>query len=87
MLSQSGLAALVQNNDWDEITAKIVKEILTMNEMKKFPEIAPGTWSWGVGAAGSDQVFGNHLGKADLKAVFDLEFVSRLKSVRSSVWK
>lgn len=42
-----------------------------MSEMKKFPKIALGTWSWGVGAAGGDQVFGNHLGEADLKAVFD----------------
>lgn len=58
-----------------------------MNKMKKFPEIALGTWSRGVGAAGGDQVFGNHLGRAGLKAVFDLEFVSRSKSVRSSVLK
>ena len=42
-----------------------------MENGKKFPKIALGTWSWGVGAAGGDQVFGNHLGEADLKAVFD----------------
>lgn len=41
-----------------------------MNEMKKLPKIALGTWSWGVGTAGGDQVFGNHLGEDDLKAVF-----------------
>ena len=42
-----------------------------MENEKNFPKIALGTWSWGVGAAGGDQVFGNHLGEADLKAVFD----------------
>ena len=42
-----------------------------MENEKKFPKIALGTWSWGVGAVGGDQVFGNHLGEADLKAVFD----------------
>ena len=42
-----------------------------MENIKKFPRIALGTWSWGVGAVGGDQVFGNHLGEADLKAVFD----------------
>lgn len=26
------------------------------------PKIALGAWSWGAGAAGGDQVFGNHLG-------------------------
>lgn len=42
-----------------------------MENVKKFPKIALGTWSWGVGAVGGDQVFGSHLGEADLKAVFD----------------
>ncbi|MFQ9716552.1 MAG: aldo/keto reductase [Blautia sp.] len=42
-----------------------------MKNNKNFPKIALGTWSWGVGAAGGDQVFGNHLGESDLKAVFD----------------
>lgn len=40
-------------------------------ESKKFPPIALGTWSWGVGAAGGDEVFGNHLDAADLKPVFE----------------
>lgn len=35
------------------------------------PRIAMGAWSWGVGAAGGDQVFGNHLFEDDLKPVFD----------------
>lgn len=35
------------------------------------PKIALGAWSWGVGAAGGDQVFGNHLFEEDLKPVFD----------------
>ena len=42
-----------------------------MNNNKNFPKIALGTWSWGVGAAGGDQVFGNHLGESELKEVFD----------------
>ena len=35
------------------------------------PPIALGAWSWGAGAAGGDQVFGNHLFEEDLKPVFD----------------
>lgn len=42
-----------------------------MNEITQYPEIALGTWSWGSGAAGGDQVFGNHLGERELKAVFE----------------
>lgn len=38
---------------------------------KKFPKIALGTWSWGAGMAGGDQVFGNHLSTQQLKEVFD----------------
>ena len=40
-------------------------------EMKKLPPIALGTWSWGVGAVGGNEVFGNHLEERDLKPVFD----------------
>lgn len=39
--------------------------------MKTLPAIALGTWSWGSGAAGGDQVFGNHLTENNLKPVFD----------------
>jgi aryl-alcohol dehydrogenase-like predicted oxidoreductase len=39
--------------------------------MKKLPLIALGTWSWGTGFAGGDQVFGNNLNADDLKQVFD----------------
>lgn len=35
------------------------------------PRVTLGTCSWGVGAAGGDQVFGNHLSEADLKPVFE----------------
>ncbi|MDE7332440.1 MAG: aldo/keto reductase [Lachnospiraceae bacterium] len=35
------------------------------------PKIALGAWSWGIGAAGGDQVFGNHLFEEELKPVFD----------------
>lgn len=37
----------------------------------KLPKIALGAWSWGAGAAGGDQVFGNHLFEPELKPVFD----------------
>lgn len=39
--------------------------------MKQLPKIALGTWSWGSGFAGGDQVFGNHLDADNLKPVFD----------------
>lgn len=39
--------------------------------MNHFPKIALGTWSWGVGNVGGDQVFGNHLGEEELRPVFD----------------
>ena len=42
-----------------------------MNLNKKMPPIALGAWSWGTGAAGGDQVFGNNLGEADLKPIYD----------------
>ncbi len=37
----------------------------------KLPAIALGTWSWGSGAAGGDQIFGNHLTENNLRPVFD----------------
>ena len=40
-----------------------------MNE--NLPKIALGTWSWGVGDVGGDQVFGNSLGIAELAPVFE----------------
>lgn len=39
--------------------------------MKKQATIVLGTWSWGTGVVGGDQVFGNHLDAEDLKPVFD----------------
>jgi len=38
--------------------------------MKNLPKIALGTWSWGAGFAGGDQVFGNNLSAEDLQPVF-----------------
>lgn len=46
--------------------------------MKKLPSIALGTWSWGTGFAGGDQVFGNNLSVEDLKQVFDAAMNSGL---------
>lgn len=42
-----------------------------MNKEKIYPSIALGTWSWGVGATGGDQVFGNHLDSEALRPVFE----------------
>jgi len=39
--------------------------------MKNKPSIVLGTWSWGIGAVGGDQVFGNNLDVEELKPVFD----------------
>lgn len=39
--------------------------------MKKLPKIALGTWSWGVGFAGGDTVFGNHLSDQQMEEVFN----------------
>lgn len=39
--------------------------------IKTMPKIALGAWSWGAGAAGGDQVFGNHYFEEDLKPVFE----------------
>lgn len=49
-----------------------------MENNNKMPRVALGTWSWGVGAAGGDQVFGNHLREADLKPVFDAAMTNGL---------
>jgi aryl-alcohol dehydrogenase-like predicted oxidoreductase len=38
--------------------------------MEHIPSIALGTWSWGTGTAGGDQVFGNNLTEEQLKPVF-----------------
>ncbi len=40
--------------------------------------IALGTWSWGEGAVGGDEVFGNHLGEAELAPVFEAARVAGL---------
>lgn len=42
-----------------------------MENHKLCPKVALGAWSWGVGAAGGDQVFGNHLFEPELKPVFE----------------
>lgn len=46
--------------------------------MNNIPKIALGTWSWGSGAAGGDQVFGNHLTVEELKPVFDIAVQAEL---------
>lgn len=39
--------------------------------MANKPSVVLGTWSWGTGMAGGDQVFGNHLGEKELRPVFE----------------
>ncbi|SFB75948.1 Predicted oxidoreductase [Flexibacter flexilis DSM 6793] len=46
--------------------------------MTKIPKIALGTWSWGAGFAGSDQVFGNNLSVEELQPVFKTAIESGL---------
>ena len=40
----------------------------------ELPAIALGTWSWGAGMAGGDQVFGNHTDTENLKPVFEAAY-------------
>lgn len=47
--------------------------------MEQLPKIALGTWSWGTGFAGGDQVFGNKLSADDLKPVFETALQAGLK--------
>ena len=53
--------------------------------MKNQPSIALGTWSWGAGFAGGDQVFGNNLGVNELKPVFDAAMAGGLNLWDSAV--
>ena len=39
--------------------------------MNNQPKIALGTWSWGAGFAGGDQVFGNRLSETQMQETFD----------------
>lgn len=48
-------------------------------------KIVLGTWSWGAGFAGGDQVFGNNLGVGELKPVFDEAMASGLNLWDSAV--
>lgn len=41
-----------------------------MSQMNDLPPVALGAWAWGSGAAGGDQVFGNHFTAADFRSVF-----------------
>lgn len=53
--------------------------------MKNQAKIALGTWSWGAGFAGGDQVFGNNLGAEELKPVFDEAMANGLNLWDSAV--
>lgn len=48
-------------------------------------KIVLGTWSWGAGFAGGDQVFGNNLGVKELKPVFDEAMANGLNLWDSAV--
>ncbi|MFQ7265294.1 MAG: aldo/keto reductase [Paraprevotella clara] len=53
--------------------------------MKNQNSIVLGTWSWGTGFAGGDQVFGNNLGVEELKPVFDEAMANGLNLWDSAV--
>ncbi|KXT46360.1 aldo/keto reductase [Bacteroides intestinalis] len=53
--------------------------------MEKLSSIVLGTWSWGTGFAGGDQVFGNNLGVEELKPVFDEAMANGLNLWDSAV--
>lgn len=53
--------------------------------MKYLPKIVLGTWSWGVGAVGGDQVFGNKLGVEELAPVFKKAMANGLNLWDSAV--
>lgn len=53
--------------------------------MSNIPKIALGTWSWGVGMAGGDQVFGNVLGQKELEPVFQTAMKNGLNLWDSAV--
>lgn len=38
---------------------------------KELPKLALGAWSWGTGAVGGNQIFGNNLSEQNLQPVFD----------------
>ena len=50
-----------------------------------YPTIALGTWSWGKGMVGGDQVFGNNVGMEELRPVFDEAMKNGLKLWDSAV--
>ena len=49
----------------------VVSGSLSKRMRAEMPNIALGAWSWGAGAAGGNQIFGNHLFEEDLKSVFE----------------
>lgn len=53
--------------------------------MNKQPSIVLGTWSWGAGFAGGDQVFGNNLGEEELRPVFNEAMANGLNLWDSAV--
>ena len=53
--------------------------------MNKQPSIILGTWSWGAGFAGGDQVFGNNLGEENLRPVFNEAMANGLNLWDSAV--
>lgn len=54
-------------------------------KMNNQPSIVLGTWSWGSGFAGGDQVFGNNLGVEELRPVFNEAMANGLNLWDSAV--
>lgn len=45
--------------------------MVELDDKLTIPPVALGTWSWGSGNNGGDQIFGNHLTEDNIKSVFD----------------
>ena len=58
--------------------------LYNMNK-NNYQTIALGTWSWGKGTVGGDQVFGNNVGTEELRPVFDAAMKNGLNLWDSAV--
>ena len=54
--------------------------------VKNYPKIAFGTWSWGAGMYGGDAVFGNAVTEEQLVPVFDEAMAVELPKLSWVIW-
>lgn len=83
--SKNGITVRKIHTAANIVPCNFAVEILNQQKMKNQPSIALGTWSWGTGFAGGDQVFGNNLGVEDLRPVFDAAMAGGLNLWDSAV--